>query len=242
MSGWLAYLAGAAFLAGLAGGVHCAAMCGPIAAMCAGSRGGRLSLWQRALAYNGGRILSYTIAGTLAGALGQGGLALRGGGSAQVVLAALAGTTLLVLALHLAGWTPVTRRLEAAGTLVWAKLSPLTRHFLPADTFARALGLGALWGWLPCGMVYAVLVTAVATASAAEGALVMVAFGAGTLPNMLAIGMAAARVSRALRFKAVRVIAAFVVAGFGTLGLSFALHAHSPGFVDLLCRYTGIAT
>ena len=55
-----------------------------------------------------------------------------------------------------------SRRLEAAGTLVWNRMRPLTRHFLPADTFARALGLGALWGWLPCGMVYAVLVTAVA--------------------------------------------------------------------------------
>lgn len=242
MSGWLGYLAGAAFIAGLAGGVHCAAMCGPIAAMCAGSRAGRLGLWQRALAYNGGRILSYTLAGTLAGALGQGGLALRGAGPAQVVLATLAGSTLLVLALHLAGWNPVTRRLEAAGTLVWKRLGPLMRHFLPADTFPRALGLGALWGWLPCGMVYAVLVTAVASASAAEGALVMLAFGAGTLPNMLAIGMAAGRVSKALRFKAVRVVAALVVGGFGTLGLSFAVHAHSPLIMDLLCRYTGIAT
>lgn len=241
MSGWLGYLAGAAFLAGLAGGVHCAAMCGPVAAMCAGSRGGSLSLWQRALAYNGGRIMSYTLAGALAGAVGGAGLAFRDSGSAQTLMAALAGTTMLVLALHLAGYAPVTRRLESAGARVWRRLGPLTRHFLPADNYARAFGLGALWGWLPCGMVYAVLVTAAASAHPGEGALVMLAFGAGTLPNLLAIGIAAGRVSTLLKRKAVRLLAAGVVAGFGAFGLTLAAHAHAPGLADLFCRYTGIA-
>jgi sulfite exporter TauE/SafE len=237
MSGWLGYIALAALLAGLAGGVHCAAMCGPIAAMCSGTGSGRLALWQRALAYNGGRIASYTVAGALAGAFGQAGLALRGGHSAQTIMAVLAGTTMLVLALHLAGCAPVTRRLEAAGGVIWRRLQPHAKHFLPADTFARALGLGALWGWLPCGMVYAVLVTAVATADAAQGALVMLAFGAGTLPNMLAITLAAGRLKKMLRLTAVRLFAAAVVAGFGTLGLSFAVHAHAPGIADFLCRF-----
>jgi hypothetical protein len=235
MSGWLSYLATAAFLAGLAGGVHCAAMCGPIAAMCSGA--GRLAPWRRALAYNGGRIASYAVAGALAGAFGHAGLALRGGHSAQTIMAVLAGTTMLVLALHLAGCAPVTRRLEAAGALLWRRLQPYAKRFLPADTFPRALGLGALWGWLPCGMVYAVLVTAVATADAAQGALVMLAFGAGTLPNMLAITLARGRLTHVLRMKALRVLAATVVAGLGALGLSFAVHAHAPGIADFLCRF-----
>ena len=49
--------------------------------------------------------------------------------------------------------------------------------------------LGALWGWLPCGLVYSVLLTALASGSAPRGALIMLAFGLGTLPNLLAIGL-----------------------------------------------------
>ena len=109
MSGWLGYIVSAAFLAGIAGGVHCAAMCGPIVAACAGARSGRG--WRRAIAYNAGRILSYTLAGALAGAFGSASLALRGGTSAQSAMAIMAGAAMIVLALHLAGYTPVTRGL-----------------------------------------------------------------------------------------------------------------------------------
>jgi hypothetical protein len=225
MSGWVGYLAAAAFLAGLAGGVHCAAMCGPIVALCGGERRGSLRAWQRALAYNCGRIMSYAVAGALAGAFGSTALALRGGASAQVVMATLAGVTLIVLAANLAGYAPVTRRLEAMGGAIWRRVQPYSKHVLPADTLPRAFGLGTLWGWLPCGMVYAALATAVATAQPGGGALVMLAFGLGTLPNLLAIALAASRIRRALRLALVRRCAAAVVAGLGLFGLSFALHA-----------------
>ena len=239
MNGWLGYIASAALLAGLAGGVHCAAMCGPLIAACAGSRG--TGGWRSTLVYNAGRIASYTVAGALAGALGSATLALRGGLSAQTVTAALAGTAMIVLALNLAGYTPLTRRLESAGAIVWRRLQPLSKHFLPADTMPRAFALGALWGWLPCGMVYAVLVTGVATAEPREGALVMFAFGLGTLPNLLAIAFAARRVKHALRLKAVRLFAAAVTAGFGMLGLSFAIHAHPYTVGELICRFVPAA-
>ena len=225
MDGWLAYLAAAAFLAGLAGGVHCAAMCGPIVAACGASRTGALREWQRALAYNSGRIVSYGLAGAIAGGFGSAALALRGGVSAQAFMALFAGTTLIVLAAHLAGCAPVTRRLEAAGGVIWRHVQPYSRHVLPADTVPRALALGALWGWLPCGMVYAALATAIATAHPAGGALVMFAFGLGTLPNLLAIAFAASRVKRLPRLTVMRRCAAAVVAGFGAFGLLFAFHA-----------------
>ena len=224
MDGWLGYLATAAFLAGLGGGVHCAAMCGPIVAACGVSRPGVRGRWRRTLAYNLGRILSYTAAGALAGAFGASALTLRGAVAAQTVLAALSGATLILLAAHLAGSRPVTQRLEAAGGAIWRRVQPCARHLLPANTVPRVLALGALWGWLPCGMVYAALATAVATAHPAGGALVMLAFGLGTLPNVLGIALVASRLQRTLRLAVVRLGAAAVIAGFGLIGLSAALH------------------
>lgn len=235
MSGWLGFVASAAFLAGLAGGVHCAAMCGPIIAACARPQTGP-SGWRRALAYNAGRIASYTAAGVFAGLIGNAALTLRGGMSLHTALAAASGVALSVLALHLAGVTPVTRALESAGALLWRRVQPYSKQLLPANTLPRVLALGALWGWLPCGMVYAVLITAVATASPAEGALVMFAFGLGTLPNLLALGMAAGRLARAMQRRLVRLAAAAVVGGFGALGLSFALDAHAWTVGTLICR------
>ncbi|MCW5606297.1 MAG: sulfite exporter TauE/SafE family protein, partial [Burkholderiales bacterium] len=169
MSGWLEPMVSAAFVAGLMGGAHCAAMCGGIAGMiCSpGSGSGKMaSGWRYALAYNGGRIFSYTVAGALAGALGQGGIWLRGGAFLQHALMFFAGAMLLVLALYTAGVAPRARGLEAAGGIVWRRVQPYSRHFLPVDTVPRALGLGTVWGWLPCGMVYAVLLVALATADA----------------------------------------------------------------------------
>ena len=105
-----------AFIAGLMGGAHCAAMCGGIVGVVSRPRAGSSGQWSHALAYNGGRILSYVAAGALVGALGQGGLWLRGGPLAQQVLMFAAGAMLLVLALSVCGVTPVARGLEAAGT------------------------------------------------------------------------------------------------------------------------------
>ena len=241
MTGWFGYLASAAFLAGIAGGVHCAAMCGPIVAACAGSRGVSAS-WRGAATYNFGRILSYVLAGALAGAFGSASFALRGDTSAQSMMAALAGSALLVLALHLAGFASVTRTLEAGGAVLWRRLQPYSRRVLPADTLPRVLALGALWGWLPCGMVYAALVTAVATADPAEGALVMLAFGAGTVPNMFALAMAAKRLQRVLRIQVYRRTVAAVIAAFGVLGLSFAIQAHPYTLGQMICRVVPAAS
>ncbi|MGZ8266644.1 MAG: sulfite exporter TauE/SafE family protein, partial [Burkholderiales bacterium] len=204
MTGWLGFLLSAAFFAGLLGGVHCAAMCGGIVVACTSRRANGAFDWRRALAYNTGRISSYAIAGAVAGALGQASVAFRGGATTHHVLLALAGTALVLMGLYIGGASWVVRGLEAAGAVAWRRIQPWSRAFLPASTPTRALGLGFVWGWLPCGMVYAVLVTAAATADPQEGALVMFAFGIGTLPNLLAIAFAAGRLKYALRLKAVR--------------------------------------
>lgn len=237
MNAWLEAILLAAFVAGLMGGAHCAAMCGGIVgAVCRpradDNAGGQ---WRHALAYNGGRIFSYSVAGALAGALGQGGLALRGGPLAQQMLMFIAGATLLLMALYVAGVTPVARGLEAAGSVVWRRIQPYSRWFLPADSVPRALGLGAVWGWLPCGMVYAVLLTAMATADARQGALVMLAFGLGTLPNILAIAMLFGQFGKFAALRPVRLAAGMIIGGLGIFGI---LKATQPAFASdgLLCH------
>ena len=84
------------------------------------------------------------------------------------------------------------------GTWLWRRIQPLTRRLLPADTLPRALGLGLLWGWLPCGLVYGILLTALLAGDPLSGAAVMVAFGLGTLPNLLLAGLACAQALPAL--------------------------------------------
>lgn len=237
MNGWLEAVALAAFSAGLLGGVHCAAMCGGVLTACAPSvTSGSRGRFRFALAYNAGRIASYCVAGALVGGLGQGALALHAGPAIQHALLVLAGASMLALAAYMAGAGAFVRRLEAAGSVVWRRLQPYTRWFLPANTLPRALGLGALWGWLPCGMVYGVLLIALATGNALEGAFVMLAFGAGTLPNLLAISLAAGSLHRARRKRGVRAAAAAAMATLGVLAIAGVIHPAAFGADGVLCR------
>src|SRR5262249_8738841 len=103
------------------------------------------------------------------------------------------------------------------------------------DTPLKALALGGLWGWVPCGMVYSVLLTAMLTGSALEGALVMAAFGLGTLPMLLAMGMTGARLRQYLQRRDVRIACGLLVLGFGGLGLARAAGGAHSGWLELLC-------
>ncbi|MGZ8154332.1 MAG: sulfite exporter TauE/SafE family protein [Burkholderiales bacterium] len=239
MTGWLGFLLSAAFFAGLLGGVHCAAMCGGIVVACTSRRANGAFDWRRALAYNTGRISSYAIAGAVAGALGQASVAFRGGATTHHVLLALAGTALVLMGLYIGGASWVVRGLEAAGAVAWRRIQPWSRAFLPASTPTRALGLGFVWGWLPCGMVYAVLMTAVASADALQGAAVMVAFGLGTLPNLLAVAVVADRLRSLSRRPVLRVAAAASVAVLGFSALLAAAGAQLFPGDGLFCVLPG---
>lgn len=221
MSGWLEMVLASAFLAGLAGGAHCAAMCGGLAGIACGQRAGeidRAAWWGRALAYNAGRIASYVAAGVLAGGLGAAGVSLRGEPLTQQALLAVMSLALILFAVYLTGFAPFVRPVEAAGGALWRHIQPHSRRFLPADSAGRAFGLGLLWGWLPCGMVYAALIAALATADPLYGGLVMAAFGAGTAPNLLAISAWFGYVVKVARARAARLLCAAVIAGVGIFG------------------------
>lgn len=241
MTGWLGFLLSAAFLAGLFGGVHCAAMCGGIVAACTSRRSGGGFAWRHALAYNIGRIMSYASAGAVAGALGHAGMALRGTSMTHQLLLALAGSTFILIALYIAGVGRVVHTLEAAGAIVWRRIQPWSRAFLPADTPARAVGLGLVWGWLPCGMVYAALMTAVASADALWGAAIMLAFGLGTLPNLLAVALLADRLRSVLRGRFHRLTAAAALGVLGIVALAGAAGSDLFSANALFCLVPGTA-
>jgi sulfite exporter TauE/SafE len=209
----------AVLLVGLLGGVHCLGMCGSIVGIFTAQVPKDQARWPFHLAYSGGRIASYAAAGGLVGAIGQTGLLMRDAVPVQHLLFALSSLMLIALGLYLAGVWGAVRRLEQVGGSLWKRLQPYTARLLPVNTVPRALGLGALWGWLPCGLVYSVLLTALASGSAVQGALIMLAFGLGTLPNLLAIGLFWEKVKGWVQSPRVRLLAGGLVAGFGVYGL-----------------------
>lgn len=212
-----------ALLVGLLGGVHCVGMCGGIvAALSLGvteqQRRGT-PRWRILLAYNLGRIFSYTVAGALLGGVGW--LAANWSGLYQIqqYLQLAAALFMVALGLYLGGWWQALVLVERAGGLVWARLEPLGRRFLPVRSAPHALMLGLIWGWLPCGLVYSVLVWSVASGSPLKGAGLMFAFGLGTLPNLLLMGAAAAGLAARVRDPRIRQLAGILVVAFGVYAL-----------------------
>ena len=205
-----------AFIVGLLGGVHCVGMCGGIVSALSFGLPPDRNL-PILLAYNAGRISSYALAGALMGALGFYFSGLLPVQLAQRVLLTFAGLFLILMGLYLAGWWNALSRVERAGGLLWRRIEPLGRGLLPVRSVRHALLLGLLWGWLPCGLVYSALVWTVSAGGAAEGAMLMLAFGLGTLPNLLLMGVAAAQLTRWARQPLVRALAGALVIVFGVL-------------------------
>jgi sulfite exporter TauE/SafE len=216
-----------AFLVGLLGGVHCVGMCGGIVgALTLGlpeSRRGGAGAVPFQLAYNIGRIASYTLAGALVGGLGLLLAGLLPVYLAQRVLQGLAALFMIALGLYLAGWWMGLRRVEQAGGSIWRRIEPLGRKLMPVHSPGQALVLGLIWGWLPCGLVYSVLIWAISAGGAIEGAGLMLAFGLGTLPNLLLMGATAAWLGRYVRKPAVRQLAGGLVVLFGVYLLAQAV-------------------
>ncbi len=237
------------FLVGLAGSVHCVGMCGgivsafslaparpafPVAVVTIAAPRAAESLL-RVAAYNTGRIGSYALAGALAGGLAGGVRTLAGLSAWQSAAYWLANLVMVVLGLYLMGAWSGLARIESVGQLLWNRLRPLTARILPLDSPAKLLALGALWGWIPCGMVYSVLFTAMLSGSASGGAAVMAAFGLGTLPMLLALGMAGSSLRTQLQRPPVRLAGGLLVLGFGVLGMVRAAGGLPHGWLDALC-------
>jgi uncharacterized protein len=182
-----------AFNLGLFSTIHCVGMCGGIitAMMFAtpdGEQKNKLKIFNRSLAYNIGRVTSYSIAGLLSGLLGLKIVGLSENGSAHLILQIIAALVLIALALNILGLLPFKRILESFGMKLWKHIQPLGKGLFPINTFSRAYFFGMLWGWLPCGLVYSALLLSLSSGTPIKGMLIMLFFGLGTLPGMLAVG------------------------------------------------------
>ena len=194
----------AAFTVGLFGGVHCVGMCGGIVgALSFGlperARGRFSSLLPYLFNYNLGRLISYTVAGALVGGIGALASNLTTLHQAQTVLQIIAGLFMVAMGLYLGGWWYGMNRLEKAGGKIWQLVEPYGRKLLPVQRPSQALVMGLVWGWLPCGLVYSALIWAISAGSALDGALLLLSFGLGTLPNLFAMGAVAGKLTSVLR-------------------------------------------
>jgi sulfite exporter TauE/SafE len=215
-----------AFLVGLLSALHCVGMCGGIV--------GALTFslpvatrrdWRRLvlflLAYNAGRVVSYALAGAAFGWLGEALIATGPAAWPHRLLQWVAALAMVGIGLYVAGWFPRFAQVERMGAPLWQRLEPLGRRLLPVATLPRALVYGAVWGWLPCGLVYTMLIAAPAQGGPAAGALYMALFGLGTLPAMLAVGLLTGRLYAWYRDHRVQVAAGLSVVTLGLFTLLF---------------------
>jgi uncharacterized protein len=153
----------------------------------------------------------------------------------QVAMYVFANLMLVGLGLYLMGITRFVAVLERAGARVWVHLQPMLKGLMPANTLPRALALGALWGWVPCGLVYSVLATALLAGDALEGALVMAAFGLGTLPNLLFAGAVMRGLSRWRGGNLARRLVGGLVIALGLYGIAHAQVAGQHALAGFFC-------
>ncbi|WP_143165526.1 sulfite exporter TauE/SafE family protein [Ferrimonas marina] len=207
-------------LVGLLGGAHCLGMCGGVVGAFSQAlpSQGVLSLQQRlafVLAYNLGRISSYTLMGVAVAAASSALVLMFALDPLLSALQLLAGIMLILMGLYVARLAHWLLWLERAGKPLWNKIAPVAQRLMPLHTPGKAFLAGTLWGWLPCGLVYSTLTWALAAADPVQGGLIMAGFGLGTLPTLVAMGAAATQLKRLLDNKKVKIFSGFVLIAYG---------------------------
>lgn len=220
-----------ALMVGFLGGVHCLGMCsGVVGTLSFNLRPEvQLSLWRMfpyQLAYNLGRVTSYALIGALFGWLGHTVTSLATFLPAQQALQIFAGAFMLALGLYVAGvWNGVVV-VERLGSFIWKRLQPVVSKMTSVRTIPQAWLYGMVWGWLPCGLVYSMVIMAISAGGALQGAAVMIAFGLGTMPNLLLMGSFAFFFTRLSRNQRVRRIAGFLIMLMGAWQIWLAVSVH----------------
>lgn len=220
-----------AFLMGLLGSVHCFGMCGGIVGaltmgLPADLRQSPKQLIPYLLTYNFGRIASYAIAGLLIGFLGGQFAQVLPMDSPHAIAKWFTAIFLIILGLYIGSWWQALSVLEKWGSHLWRKIEPLGKRFLPVRHPIQALGLGLVWGWLPCGLVYSALALALTSGSALNGGILMFSFGLGTLPMLLAIGGSTQWLNQWTKRLSVRRVMGAIIIALGIYGL-VAPHNHA---------------
>lgn len=205
---------------GFFGSAHCIAMCGGIcSALSFALPAGRPWLrWFVLVGYNIGRIGSYVLMAVLLSLLSlwlSDSLSAEASRQYLIGLRFLAGFLLIAMGLYLANWWLGLQYLERAGQSIWQLFKPFAQRLMPVDNFPTALLFGAIWGWLPCGLVYSALALSVSQASVFAAALTMAGFGLGTLPALLATGLLAGKLQSVLNHPRLKIVFAVLLICFG---------------------------
>jgi len=208
-------LLSAALVAGLVSSAHCIGMCGGLSGLFAVNASVRSMHRQVpfALTYNLGRILSYAVLGVVVASVGS--VIVRASPQLATGIRLLSGGVIVLVGLKVAFDIRILNAIEKMGGTMWSRIAPAARSLVPVTSLPRALGLGLLWGWLPCGLVYSVLLMAATSAEPASGALVMAAFGIGTMPAMVMTGLGAAKLSQRLQNRGTRMGLGLLIVALG---------------------------
>ena len=209
-----------AFALGLFSSLHCIGMCGSIIGTLTLSlapeiRNNKRKLFPFVLNYNMGRIFSYTIAGAIVGIFGIFMTLPFAEGHGHRILQLISAIFMASAGLYIAGWFPRFAYIEKAGSRLWKLIEPFGRQLIPVSTKRKAFLFGTVWGWLPCGLVYTSLALAATTGDIVRSSLTMFAFGLGTLPAVMGVGIMTeilTKLSQMQRFKQVVGIFFIIVA------------------------------
>ena len=183
-----------ALLMGLFSAFHCLGMCGSIIGSLTLSLKREIRENKRLLlpfiaSYNAGRVLSYSMAGMLAGFAEHVLSIPLGEGHGHRILQILSAIVMLGAGLHIGGWFPRFAYIEKFGNVVWRRIEPYGRRLVPVETLPRAFVFGMVWGWLPCGLVYTALALAATTGDVFRSTFTMLSFGLGTMPAVMGVGI-----------------------------------------------------
>jgi sulfite exporter TauE/SafE len=213
-------LLSAALLTGLLGSAHCLGMCAGISGLFAVNANipSLRTQMPSALVYNAGRIVSYAVAGVIVASVGS--VLIKASPGLAVGVRILSGAIIILVGLKVAFDLRLLNIIERMGGTLWSKIAPAAKKLVPVTSLPRAFGLGLLWGWLPCGLVYSVLMIAATSTDAAAGALIMTAFGVGTMPAMVLTGLGAARISETLRRRSTRLGLGILIVVMGMLTIA----------------------
>ena len=214
-----------AFVMGLFSSMHCIGMCGSIIGTLTLSlspeiRNNKKRLLPFVFNYNFGRITSYAIAGGLVGAIEALLTMHLGETHGHRFLQLLSAVIMASAGLYIAGWFPRFAYIEKTGMLLWKKIEPYGRKLIPVKNLKQAYLFGMIWGWLPCGLVYSALALAATAGDASKSSLTMLAFGLGTLPAVIGVGVMTqllTRLSRIKRFKEAVGLLMIILALFATV-------------------------
>lgn len=210
------YILISAFMLGLLGSGHCLGMCGGLSSALGlntlPNQPKQTTVNLQIFTYNLGRILSYTLAGLIVGSIG---FIISKQLSALTILRYLAAIMLILMGLYIGKWFNGIVYTEKVGKWLWPLIQPLSKRFIPVRNARDALIVGVVWGWLPCGLVYSALIWASLEASLPGSGLIMLCFGLGTLPAMLATGLFAQQFNHFVKQNWFRNSSGLLMVGFG---------------------------